>query len=170
MADVKKIKQKIGESDYGEVLFKWSFPEFERHQREQGWYVGAAVIVVLLIIYSIWAANFLFGLITIITALTVLLFHNSDNIVKFKITEDGLFVNNKFFDYKEINNFYIIYEPPQVKMLYFEPKSIFNPRIPIPLEDQDPVKIREVLRRYLQEDLEKENEPTSDQMSRWLKL
>ena len=112
----------------------------------------------------------MFGLITLITALIILLFHQTNGKVEFQITEDGILVNQRFYEYKTLKNFYIIYEPPEVKTLYFEPKSIFSPRVPIDLGSQDPVKIREILKQYLAEDLERENEPLSDQTSRLLKL
>ena len=156
--------------DHGEVFFSWKFPEFPQYKRDQSWYVWAAVVVILLLIYSVFAVNFLFGLITIISALIILMFHRSHNEVEFKITEDGILVNAKFYDYKDIKNFYIIYEPPAVKTLYFEPKSFFSPRIPISLENKNPVEIREILRKYLEEDLDRENEPLSDQTSRMFKL
>ena len=156
--------------DYGQVYFSWSFPEFTKHQRDGGWYFWAGIVVVLLVIYSIVSANFLFGLITIIAALIVLMFHRSNEQVNFKITEDGISVNKKFYEYKKIKNFYIIYNPPEVKTLYFEPSSWFEPRIPIWLADEDPVKIREILLQYLDEDIDREDEPVSDQTSRIFKL
>ena len=156
--------------DRGEIFFNWKFSEFPQYQRDRSWYVWGGIVVGLFLLYSIFTANFLFGLVTIISALIILMFQRSNNEIDFKIAEDGILVNKRFYDYKEIKNFYIIYEPPAVKTLYFEPKSFFNPRIPIPLEQQNPVKIREILRQYLEEDLDRENEPVSDQTSRLFKL
>jgi len=168
----QNIDKKSGntEEDHGEVLFSWKFPEFPKYERNRSWYIWGAVIVALFIIYSIVTLNFLFGLITIIAALIIIMFQRSNNEVEFRIAEDGILVNKRFYDYSKIKNFYIIYEPPEVKTLYFEPKSLFDPRIPISLEDQNPVEIREVLRQYLEEDIERENEPISDQTSRMFKL
>jgi hypothetical protein len=163
-------KEITDDQDFGKVFFGWQFSEFPKYERKRGWYIWGAIVVVLFVVYSIATANFLFALITIISALTVLLFKQSDNFIDFKITEDGIVVDKKFYEYKEIKNFYIIYEPPEVKTLYFEPKSFFSPRIPIHLEDQNPVLIRKTLLQYLDEDLDRENEPTSDQFSRLFKL
>lgn len=157
-------------NDAGEVFFHWQFDEFTRHQRSGGWYIWAGIIVVTLVGYSIFSSNFLFGLITIIAALTILMFHRNNEKIDFKITQDGIFVNDKFYNYDSLINFYIIYNPPTVKSLYFEPKSFLQPRIPIFLADQDPLKIREVLLQYLEEDIDREDEPVSEQTSRILKL
>ncbi len=163
-------KEIIEGEDLGKILFKWQFPEFPKYDRKRGWYIWGGIIIFVFIIYSIITSNFLFALITVIFTLTIMLFRQSENTVDFKITEDGIVVNSKFYEYKEIKNFYIIYEPPEVKNLYFEPKSLLSPRIPINLEDQNPVLIRKTLLQYLDEDLDRENEPTSDQFSRLFKL
>lgn len=167
MAD-KNIK--IKDSDHGRVFFSWNFPEFEKHERKQGWYIWSGIAIGFLLLYSIVAQNYIFGLIIIISALTFAMFQRSDNKVDFSITEDGILVNTKFYEYKDLQSFYIIYIPPKVKVLYIEPKSILSPRIPIYLEDQDPVKVRQVLLDYLEEDLDQEEEPMSDQTSRAFKL
>ncbi|MFA5021875.1 MAG: DUF5673 domain-containing protein [Patescibacteria group bacterium] len=156
--------------DYGQIFFAWKFPEFHPHQRGRGWYITGGIVAILLLIFSIFTADVLFGLIIILSTLIILLFQQSKNEVEFKITEDGILVNSKFYKYKAIKNFYIIYEPPEVKTLYFEPNNLFIPRIPIYLDSQNPVKIREVLKQYLDEDLEREEEPMSDAMSRTFKL
>jgi len=169
MANIQEKKEEENQ-DYGEIFFGWKFSEFPHYQRERKWYVWGAIIVIILLIYSFLTINFLFGLITIMAALIILLFQRNNNEVEFKITEDGILINKKLFAYKNLKNFYIIYNPPEVKTLYFEPKSILNPRIPIALEKQNPVAIREVLRQYLEEDLEREDEPVSEQISRIFKL
>jgi len=156
--------------DYGQIFFSWSFSEFPQHSRSRRWYLGAAVLIVLMLIFSVVSRNILFTNIVILTALLLILFHRSNNVITFKITEDGILVNDRFFEYESLKNFFIIYQPPTVKTLYFEPKSFFNPRIPISLENQNPVQVREVLMRFLPEDIEREHEPVSDQIARLFKL
>ena len=157
-------------ADHGKVFFLWKFSEFTKHERGKNWYIIAGIVALLLLVYSAFSANLLFALVIIIFILVILMFQRNTDEVEFQIHEDGISVNRNFYDYKDIKNFFIIYEPPQVKTLYFEPKSLFSPRIPIPFKDQDPVKIREVLLGYLEEDLDQENEPLSDQISRLFKL
>ena len=112
------------EPDYGEIFFNWKFSEFPQHQRSRSWYIWGGIAVGLLLIYSIFTFNFLFGLIVIMISLIVLLFHRSSNEVTFQIAEDGIIVNGKFYSFKSLKNFFIIYEPPEIKNLYFEPKNI----------------------------------------------
>ncbi|MAF13669.1 MAG: hypothetical protein CMI53_02125 [Parcubacteria group bacterium] len=170
MAQEKSTTNSEDTPDYGKVFFNWKFSEFPQYHRDSNWYVWGGIIVGFFLVYSFFTANLLFGLIVIISALLIIMFQRSNDEVEFKITEDGILVNNKFFEYKKIENFYIIYEPPEVKTLYFELTGFFNPRIPISFEDQNPVEVRDVLLKYLTEDLERENEPVSDQTSRMFKL
>lgn len=163
-------KTKKDLKDYGEVFFNWKFSEFDKHERSKSWYVWGSIVVVLLLLYSFITSNLLFGFITIIAALIILMFQRSNKEIDFSITEDGILVDEKFYDYKDIKNFFIIYQPPEVKTLYFELKAFFSPRIPASLVDQDPVKIRETLLQYIEEDLDRDNEPLSDQTSRMFKL
>lgn len=165
----KEIKKEtIG--PHGKVFFSWEFKEFPSAGRSKSWYLGAGIIFFLLIIYALFSANFLFAIIIIMVVLILVMMRREANKIKFSITEDGIEIGQNFYEYKNIKNFWIIYEPPEIKTLYFEPKSFFQPKIPVPLENQNPIKIREVLLQYLTEDLDKENEPVSDQLSRWLKL
>jgi hypothetical protein len=165
-----ETKNDLLQRDYGQTFFSWKFFEHPKRDRDKKWYITGSIIVILVLIYSIFTFNFLFALIAVIAALIILLFERNNNEIEFKITEDGILLSKKFYEYKDLKNFYIIYQPPAVKTLYFEPKGLFIPRIPIPLENQNPVKIRETLLKYLEEDLEKEEEPISDFFSRIFKL
>jgi hypothetical protein len=154
-----------------ELITSWPIPEFDRHERKKSWYIIAIAALLALMIYAIYTANFLFAVILIFL---LIIFYLDDRQgakeISFKITTDGITIGEKSYFYKEIKNFYVIYEPPEVKNVYFVFKNIAKPRIRIPLFDQNPVIIREVLLKHLEEDLEKEYEPVSDRIGRFLKL
>lgn len=165
------VEEKIKATDHGEVFFSWQFPEFVQYDRGRGWYLTAGLISLALIIWSVWTANFLFALGLIIIALIVALHENRDPLtVNFEINEDGIKLADKFFEYKEIKDFFIIYEPPAVKDLHFEFDSYLRPRLAIPLQDNDPVEVRAVLLRQLPENLSRQDEPLSDYLARKWKL
>jgi len=166
----EKLRNKEESPDYGQIFFAWIFSELPQYQRSRSWYIWALIAVVALLFFSFLTSNFLFGVIVILSALIIVLFQRNIKPVDFKIAEDGIVVNSRLYEYREIKDFFIIYQPPTVKTLYFEPKGLLSPRIPISLEDQNPVQIREVLLRYLTENLEREHEPVSDQFSRIFKL
>ena len=159
------------EKDHGKTLISWEFPEYIKHERGRNWLIGAILIGGSLFVFVFFTANFLFGVILVIAAIIMFLHHRGEpDMINFSILEDGLELGEKFYAYKDIKNFWIIYEPPKVKSLYFDFKNVFRPRLNLPLENINPLKIRETLLNYLEEDLEQENEPPTDGLARWLKL
>lgn len=153
------------------TLLSWQFPEYTAYNRKKSWYVWAGVFFLGLLCYAIFTANFLFGLIMIMAAIILFVSHNKEpQNLNFALLEKGIAIEDKIYAYAEIKKFWLLYEPPEVKNIYFEFKSSFKPILVIPLENQNPLKVREILKKYLAEDLEKENESTSEALARVLKL
>lgn len=157
--------------DYGEILASWNFPEHTQHERRSRWYIFFIIVVGLLLLYSYKTSNILFAVIIIMSAVFLTMHNRTEpRLMELKITEDGILLNDIFYNYSDFKNFVIIYRPSEVKNLYFEFKGTFRPRLTIPLEDQNPNKIRNILLEHLEEDLERENEPTSDFLARIFKI
>ncbi|MFH1564699.1 MAG: hypothetical protein ABIC82_02500 [bacterium] len=158
-------------SDLGEVFASWSFPEYAKYEHSRGWYVWFCILMLGLLIFSLATLNFLFAVFIIIFAV-IIFFHDTKEPVQvsFYIGEKGILLGRKFFGYKEFKSFWLFYEPKETKNLYFDLKSFIKPLLSIPLSDQNPLKIREFLLQYLEEDLEKEEEPVSEQLSRRFKI
>ena len=153
------------------ILANWVFPEYATPERKRGWYVWAIIIFVFLLAYSILTANFLFGLIVIIVAIILIVHQQKQTLdIKFFISPRGISINDRFYEFKDLKNFWLVYEPPAIKNLYFKPKSNMRPTLIIPLQNENPVKIRKILKEYLDEDLDKENEGLTEALERVLKI
>ena len=157
--------------DHGKLLISWPIPEFSRHSRGKTWYTWSSLIIIGLLIWAVATANYLFAIITILIAI-IFIFQNrrSPGLIECRIMEDGLEMGHSFYAFRDIREFWLIYQPPEVKMLYVEFKGTLRPTLTVPLENQNPLKIREILKKYIDENLEKEEEPTSDTISRSLKI
>jgi hypothetical protein len=153
-------------------IITWNVPEFEKHERGRAWYVTAVILALLALVYSFWTANFLFVVIIVIAAVVIILNDGRNpESIKFTITGEGVIIGKKFIDYDDLKNFSLIYKPRQgVKKLYFEFKNVLRPRLSINLDNMNPLPIREILLNYLPEDLERENEPLSEQLGRLFKI
>lgn len=161
----------MADSEYGEVLATWHFPDYVQHNRSRRWYLIVGVIGALSFLFAMLTFNFLFAIILIIIAVILVLQNRRrPQNVTINITEDGLHIGNDFFEYEALKNFWIAYRPPEVKKLYVPFKSTFRPMLVIPLEDENPIEVRKVLLEHLEEDLEREDETTSEALSRLLKL
>ena len=156
--------------DQGEQVFGWLVDEYERHERGPVCYAVMFLAAVGLILYAIIAQNFLFAIIIVMFGVIIgLSTLREPERVLFQVTTRGVSVGTLFVPFKELKDFWIVYEPPHVKNLYVEHKNPLTPRIVIPIEDADPVEVRRQLLAYLDEDGRTE-EPLGDLLGRVLKL
>ncbi len=155
----------------GPAFAAWTIAEYTQHERNRRWYWTAGIIATFLLAYAVWTANFLFAVVILLTGIILYVRHNErPSLLMVQLRSDGVQVGEGIYPFKDLKSFWIIYEPPEVKTLYFDFLSNWLPRLPIPLEDEDPVAIRRFLVQYLPEDLTREGEPTSDALGRIFKL
>ena len=157
--------------DRGAVLARWEGKEHDEFSRGTWWYIIAGLVVLAILLFAYFDNNPLLAAIVVLAIFTFAIseYRGADTRAV-EITEDGILVGTDFHPYETIRNFFIIYQPPQVKMLYFDPKRIYRPLTGVHLENQNPNDIREILLQYLPEDIEREEEPTSDFWGRLLKF
>jgi hypothetical protein len=155
----------------GDVQYEWSVKEYEQHDRSKNWYVVMGLLGAALIAYGVISGNYLFALITVLFGIILFM---QDMVtpmeVYFAVTNIGIVIGKKFYRYGELNNFWIIYNPPFTKNLYLSQNNVLRHRIQVPLYDFDPRPIRDYLNQFLEEDLDQEEEPLSDRMSRLFKI
>lgn len=158
-------------NDMGNSLLQWKVSEFEQYPREGWWYIKFFLFGLLGLIYAFFTANVLFAIIIFLIGFIVYLHHRKDpQLLDFKITEDGVILGERIYPYKNLKNFWIIYEPPEIKNLYFYTDQLLHKELSIPLNKANPLKVRKILLQYLPEDLTKEEESSADQWARVLKV
>lgn len=165
------LSSDLSKEEHGKKLAEWEFTEYVKYERSLAWYIGLGIIEVVVIIYSILSKNFLFALIAILVGL-ILVLHSKREPAELncQIFEDGIQVGQKFYEWNDIKTFRLVYLPPEIKLLYIDLKSVFMPDFSVPLNNQNPLEIRQILKTYLVEDLEKQYETLTDRMNRWLRL
>src|SRR3989338_3764668 len=163
------MPQKITEETLlGDVIHEWTILEYEKHARGMLWYVLAAVLGLALVLYGVFTGNFLFSLIVILAAIILFLqSHQEPRQIPFQITDLGVIVGTRFYPYAEFENFYIVYNPPEVKTLFLDTKNTLQPILRIPLLDMNPIEVKHSLREYLSEDIEKEEQLTDRAARNW---
>lgn len=148
----------------------WEFPDTPRHQRTPRWYFWAGLTSAGLFIYGLWSGNPLFSLLIVLFALTTYLVQRRPLQLQCTISPDGVNIGQAVYPYRELQRFSIVYQPPEVKNLYFQFRNPLRPPLVIPLQGQNPVAIRHLLMDYLDEDIDRDEEPMLDHLSRMLKL
>lgn len=155
----------------GDIHHQWLVEEYEQHERGSWWYIIMISLGLVLVVYAMVTLNFLFALTIVLSAIIIFLqSHQTALQIPFAITELGVVVGSKFYQYNELGEFYIIYKPPEVKTIFIETKSIIRPTIRVHLHDQNPLEIRDTLRQYLPENVEKEEEPLAALAARRFKI
>lgn len=170
----QEFEQELEEDDVAPLIeiISWEIPEYQKHTRNKLWYILFGIIGIAMIIYAITTANFLFAIILIISSF-ILIINDSRNPqnVLVTIANEGVIVGRKFYDYDDIKNFSIVYKPTVgVKNLYIDFKSSTKHHLSIPLLDINPLFLRDNLSKYLEEDLERVDETTSESLAKILKL
>lgn len=165
------MEENASKQEHGESLVSWEVDESKRYDKGLGWYMGAIAVGGGLLIYAVISANFLFALIILMVALVIYMTSlKGPDKVRVSVTEDGVEIGESFYRYRDMNRFWFIYDPPEVKSLYLDFKSAMRPRIAVSLEDQNPNDVRAIMSKYLHEDITEDEEPFADYLGRILKL
>ena len=152
-------------------LLSWNFSEFNSTAKSNSWYVWYGVIAAAFIIYAVITSNFLFAIILILFSLIIFLQNwKKPARVNFSVTPSGIEVGGEFYPMKDIEEFWLAYNPPKVKVIFFNFKTSWRPLLGVPLEDQDPLQVRKILLEYLPENLDRNEEPLPDALARILNL
>lgn len=176
MANQEEEKEKTETENYqkgkhGKIFAQWTFPEYNKYERNKVWYFWFILILAGLVVFAIFEQNPLLGVIVVMVGFIIYFQGRKEpNQLVFQITEDGISLDNKFYGYNQLKKFWIIYQPPEVKELYFSFNSGIKPELSISFGNQNPVKIREHLLKYLEEDPTKEDESFSQGMRKMMKF
>jgi hypothetical protein len=157
--------------DVGESLLDWETWEYPPHERGRLWFVLAAIVGAALLVFSLATTNYLFAIVILMIGVVMFMsgMRHPDRIT-IHITDLGVVVGDHFHDYKDIKDFSVIYDPPDTKLLYLDFNQLWEPLHAIPLEDVDPVLVRDNLLPYVYENLAREEETLTDVLRRVYKL
>jgi len=167
-----EIKPPINKEYESDALIDWNILEYDNYERSKIWYIIAIIVALTALIIAFWVQNYLFVIIIVLSSLIIIINQGREpDQIYFAIHDEGIILGKKFIDYSELKNFSIIYKPRQdIKKIYFEFEGVFRPRLSIFLDNINPLKIRDILLNYLQEDLERENEPLSESLAKLFRL
>lgn len=168
--DILGMENKEIEDKHGKIIFEWELEGIGKYDRSFFWYAVVGLVGAALLVYSVLTANFLFAVIVLMFAVITIINEMRNQIfIECKIMENGIMLGTEHYHWKEMDNFWMVYQPPEVKNLYIELKGV-RPRLNVNLINQNPNKIREFLRKYVREDLEREQEPLTEYLGRVLKI
>lgn len=84
----------------------WEAPEFEYREKDVSWYWITIIIAAIVIAFSVWEKNFLFGFFIIVAEVLVIAWGNQKpRSIEFAMREDGIAIGtHKFHVFKEFES------------------------------------------------------------------
>lgn len=152
-----------------EILISWEAPEFVHHERDVKWYILAVLGVVFMIGFSLYTKDWFFlFILPFIIAGTVVYLKTPPKLRTYSISRLGVRVDDRFYSFDNLHSFWVIYND-QVRRLYILQNKKLTQPLFVELDDQDPVLIKNILKRFLHEE-EKRDENYAEKLSRILKF
>jgi hypothetical protein len=77
-------------------------------------------------------------------------------ILDFMITYDGIVTGRELYEYDNLRSFWIFYQPEGKKVISLHTMSTLVPFVHVPIDEEDPVHLRELLLHFLPEEKHEE--------------
>lgn len=124
---------------------EWEAPEFEYREKKVSWYWLSIIIAVLVLGFSVWRRNFLFGVFVVLAEILILVWGNrKPDMVMFVLNDTGLTIGEqKNYPYSDITGFAIEDDESGGRVmltLQFKKKLKPNARMEVPKERLGEVK------------------------------
>ncbi len=149
----------------------WKAMSKQQTAHSPQWYLGFTLGSIALLAFAIFYDRSIITIITFVLLIGVVYIFStqSPQSITYKITTTGLSAGSTVYPYKIIKQFWILYNPPEVKKLCFMTTAYLNNQIVFELGNQDPLLVKLVLAQYLPEDLQRE-ESLTEALARKLKI
>lgn len=153
----------------GQIILHWQAPEYESYERDRRWYTLMALALIAVIAYALFTNSPLMAITFILIGIIEYIYVSREpELLDFAITEKGILAGREIYEFEQINSFWIFYEPSAIKSLSLFTKGKLLPYIHIPLHEENPEEIRDILVKYISE---KKQEPRlADTLNRLLRL
>jgi len=130
----------------------WRAPEFEVVQKSWYWYLLMMLFLLGIVTYALFVDSPIMAITFILVGIVGYLhLQKQPRILDFKISGEGVQAGRDFYDFENVESFWIFYHPSEIKSISLRTKNSVIPFVHIPLGDQDPVVARDFLTRFLKE-------------------
>ena len=136
-----------------DALLHWRAPEFEVSDRDRKWYFGVTAVLLAIVAYAVFTNALIMAITFILIGMVGYIYiHKEPRTLDFALTEDGVIAGREIYEFENMRSFWIFYEEDGLQVISFHSNSYLLPYVHIPIHDQDPVVIREILLEHLDEE------------------
>lgn len=165
-----KILAKKANTAFDKGVISWTAPEYIKHRKGGIWYTIFALIFIgggfAAYLFDSWT----FSVALLVFAVTYLILDKKKpKRVPIILSEIGVKVGNKVYQYSRIRAFWLAYNPPFIKTLNIRVHNEYLVDIEIQLDDQDPGRVYQFLSKKLPE-LEGKKEAFFEQFMKSLRF
>lgn len=140
--------------DPNDIILWWEtlkhMPPILESKATRAWIIFAFIVIVG---YSLYTNSPLMAITFILIAMVgYLLFNRPGEIILLSISGKGIAVGPEFYEYDSIGSFWIVEDHPHFpNYLIIQTGGILSPRVHIPLEENHPEEIRDILLNFIPE-------------------
>jgi len=173
--DIEKSREKVNFkpkpsfSKSTASTISWKTKEFSYYEKTKLWFAIGGGIFFILLGYSIVTKQLIASLLWLLIGITVYAFSlKKPRNIKCQIDRNGISVEKIRYSFRDLESFWIFYEPPELKIISIKHKKPYLPYVQVPLGEEDPQAIRQALLEHLSE--EEQDESFSDKFARYLRF
>lgn len=140
-----------------DVLAHWRAPEYEIYARDKKWYLYITLALAAIVGYAICSNGVIMAITFILIGVVGYIHLNKDpRILDFIITPEGVLAGRELYEFENLLSFWIFYEPDGKKAISLRTKSRLVPYVHIPIHEENPAELREILVQYIPEEKQEE--------------
>ena len=151
------------------VLLAWKALEYQDYSYDWKYYGVFALALLAVLGYSIYAQDWFVLAIAVILAGFMFWYQRKKPVERtYRLTQLGMYIDHRFYPYHDIYSYWL-----QLNTSYRSLNIIFAkkyiPQMTILFGETDPMKIRQVLSKYIPEE-DSHTENMQDRLMRWFRL
>jgi len=149
---LESSNETLAENHGENALCHWQGPEYELYPKDNRWYMIAAFVLLAIIIYALITDSPIMAITFILIGVVGYMYLEKDpEVFDFQITEDGVSAGKNLYEFDNIQSFWIFYKEPHRIILSLHLKEGILPYIHIPIHQEDPEHIREIISSFIPE-------------------
>lgn len=135
-----------------DMLMAWVGKEHEKFNVNSKTSAIMMIVLLAIISYAIYSNSPVMAITFILIGIVGYVQLNREpRIINFSITTDGIIAGREFYSFDDAKSFWLYYNPPYEKKLSLHMNGKFVPYIHIPIHNQDPVEVRNILMNFIPE-------------------
>jgi hypothetical protein len=150
------------------ILFEWNYED--NKNRSPAWYIIAFSLALALIIWGFLSRQYGLSIaVMLVSGIFFFLENNQEDTVQVALSDQGVQVQNHFYDYGKIAWFSLVYHGNQAVYLRMSVKKASTPIISIRIDNTIAQNVRGLLAGYIEE-TEKQEVSLLEKITHFLKL